>query len=50
MNVIFDFTTDEFGIIQNGKVIPAGQLPDGVDYNSTEFQVYFRRILEKAYS
>jgi hypothetical protein len=50
MNVIFDFTTDEFSIIDNGKTIPAGQLPDGIEYNSTELQDYFTKILEKANS
>lgn len=48
MNVIFDFTDDTFGIIRNGKIIPAGSLPNHIDYDSEDFQIYFQKVLGKA--
>jgi len=48
--VIFDFTTREFDIIENDKTIPAGRLPDDIEYNSEAFQEYFEKVLEKSHS
>lgn len=48
MNVIFDFTDDTFSIIENQKLVPAGKLPDEIEYDSEEFQIYFQKILKKA--
>ena len=47
-NVIFDFTTKDFGIIESGTVTPAGKLPEGIEYDSVKFQECFSKVLKKA--
>ena len=49
-NVIFDFTTREFSIIENRKANPAGKLPDDIEFYSEAFQEYFEMMLNKAQS
>ena len=48
--VLFDFTTNEFAIIEGDKTTPAGRLPKGVEYGSPTFQKYLDKVLKKAYS
>jgi len=47
--VIFDFTTNEFSIIDSENVKPAGKLPKGVEFGSEKFDKYLNKVLKKAY-
>jgi hypothetical protein len=47
--VLFDFTTNQFSIIEGLQFIPAGKVPKNVEFGSDKWNKYLDKVLKKAY-